>query len=144
MMFALLLCLFISEAKEIHFPKQEIVFDNGTVLKVEMATTYEQRAQGLMNRKTLAEGEGMLFVFDPPEVLSFWMKNTLIPLSIGFFRANKLLIDTQDMEPSNGPVREEFLPRYTSSEPAMFAIEVPKGWFQKKKIKADSKFSFKK
>jgi uncharacterized membrane protein (UPF0127 family) len=143
-MVALLFYLFIIEAKDLHFPKQEIVFDNGASLKVEMATSFEQRAQGLMNRKTLAEGEGMLFVFDPPEVLSFWMKNTLIPLSIGFFRANKELIEMQDMEPSHGPVREELLPRYISSEPAKYALEVPKGWFQKKKIKAHSKFRFKK
>lgn len=73
-MIALLFYLFIVEAKDVRFPKQEIVFDNGASLKVEMATSFEQRAQGLMNRKTLAEGEGMLFVFDPPEVLSFWMK----------------------------------------------------------------------
>jgi uncharacterized protein len=86
----------------------------------------------------------MLFVFDPSEVLSFWMKNTLLPLSIGFFRANKVLFEIKDMEPSHGPVRDEFLPRYSSREPAMYAIEVPKGWFHKNKIKENSKFTFKK
>lgn len=143
-MWQFLFCLFLIEAKAVSFPKKRIVFDNGTSLKVEMATSFEQRAQGLMNRKTLADGEGMLFVFDPPEVLSFWMKNTLLPLSIGFFSSDKLLMEIQDMEPSHGPVRDEFLPRYTSRQPAMYALEVPKGWFQKNKIKTNNRFSFKK
>lgn len=143
-MWQFLFCLFLIEAKAVSFPKKRIVFDNGTSLKVEMATSFEQRAQGLMNRKTLADGEGMLFVFDPPEVLSFWMKNTLLPLSIGFFSSDKLLMEIQDMEPSHGPVRDEFLPRYTSRQPAMYALEVPKGWFQKNKIKTNNRCSFKK
>lgn len=123
--------------------KKTVVFDNNVSLKVEIAITPTQKAQGLMGRTSLANGTGMLFEFQPPQILSFWMKNTLIPLSIGFFRANKTLIEIQDMEPSQGPVREEMLPRYVSSEPAMYAIEVPKGWFHKSKIKPGSKFRFK-
>ena len=125
------------------FHTKTVVFNNSISLRVEMALTPTQKAQGLMGRTSLAEGAGMLFEFQPPQILSFWMKNTLIPLSIGFFRANKTLIEIQEMEPSHGPVREEFLPRYVSSEPAMYAIEVPKGWFHKKKIKPGAQFRFK-
>lgn len=142
-MLILLNFIFFSIVQAGSLPYKTLVFNNGVSLKVEMALTPEQKAQGLMGRTNLAEGSGMLFEFQPPQILSFWMKNTLIPLSIGFFRANKTLIEIQDMEPIHGPVREEMLPRYVSSEPAMYAVEVPKGWFQKKKIKPGSQFRFK-
>lgn len=144
MIHALVVFFFLSPAKSALLPQKTIVFDNGVSLKVEMALTTEQKARGLMERTSLAQGEGMLFHFEPPQVLSFWMKNTLIPLSIGFFRSNKTLIEALDMEPSHGPVREELLPRYMSSEPAQYAIEVPKGWFSKNKIQNGMKFRFQK
>ncbi len=83
----------------------------------------------------------MLFMFMGEQYLSFWMKNTLIPLSIGYFDKNKKLIEVKDMEPVLGPVRDDQLPNYPSSKPAMFAIEVPKGWFAKKKIKPNDTFT---
>jgi uncharacterized protein len=136
--------LFFSQAQTVQLPQKTIVFDNGVSLKVEMALTTEQKSRGLMERTSLAQGTGMLFNFEPPQVLSFWMKNTLIPLTVGFFRANKTLIETFDMEPSHGPVREDLLPRYMSTEPAQYAIEVPKGWFAKNKIRSGMKFRFQK
>lgn len=135
--------VFFSLVQAESFKQKTVVFNNGVSLKVEMALTPGQKSQGLMGRTHLAEGSGMLFEFQPPQILSFWMKNTLIPLSIGFFREDKTLIEIQDMEPSHGPVREELLPRYVSSSAAMYAIEVPKGWFHKKKIKPGSQFRFK-
>lgn len=143
-MFSFFFFVFFLQAQTVQLPQKTIVFDNGITLKVEMALTSEQKARGLMERTSLAQGAGMLFNFEPPQVLSFWMKNTLIPLSIGFFRANKTLIETFDMEPSHGPVREELLPRYMSSESAQYAIEVPKGWFAKNKIRSGMKFRFQK
>ncbi|MES2272581.1 MAG: DUF192 domain-containing protein, partial [Chlamydiota bacterium] len=55
------------------------------ILTVELADTEVSITHGLMGRKTLRPGYGMLFVYKKPQILSFWMKNTLIPLSIGFF-----------------------------------------------------------
>ncbi len=139
-MFVFLLTLLLCEAQDIKFEKKTVTFDNGAQLKVEMAATAQEKEQGLMMRTSLAEGKGMIFVFQPAQPLSFWMKNTLIQLSIGFFRENRTLIEVKDMEPIHGPVREELLPRYVSSEPAMYAIEVPKGWFTRRKIKPGMRF----
>jgi uncharacterized protein len=129
---------------DVTFPKQTLRLSGNIVLKVEVATTVEQKSQGLMLRTKLKDGEGMLFVFPHEEILSFWMKNTLIPLSIGFFDKKKNLIEVLDMDPVIGPVRDEQLPRYQSSHPAMYALEVPKGWFAKKKIAPPAHFSLSK
>lgn len=142
-MITLFLSFALCTAQALTFPKKNLTFDNGVSLKVEMATTPQQKEHGLMGRTSLTMNQGMLFVFQPEQQLSFWMKNTLIQLSIGFFRENKTLIEIKDMEPIHGPVRDELLPRYVSTEPAMYALEVPKGWFSKNKIKPGMKFRLK-
>lgn len=108
------------------------------ILDVEIADTQESRAIGLMGRKTLPEGKGMLFVYDKAQRLAFWMKNTWIPLSIGFFDDQKILIKTLDMDPPVG----DHLIRYRSTAPARYALEVPQGWFERHKILVGNKFSF--
>lgn len=140
----LVLFVFLSGAEGQQFDKRNVVFSNGSRLTVEVAQTDMQRSQGLMNRTSLPQGQGMLFIFPQEQVLSFWMKNTLLPLSIGFFNKKKTLLEIQDMEPSVGPVRDENLPRYVSRDPTMYAIEVPRGWFAAKKIKPGATFSFQK
>jgi uncharacterized membrane protein (UPF0127 family) len=66
------------------------------------------------------------------------MKNTLIPLSIAFFNEDRELINVLDMEPQNAP---PFI-RYRSTAPALYALEVPQGWFEKHGIGRGAKFSF--
>jgi uncharacterized membrane protein (UPF0127 family) len=122
--------------------KNQKIEVGGKKLDVEVATTREERAQGLMFRKKLPEGRGMLFVFEKPQVLSFWMKNTFIPLAIGFFDKNHKLIDIQEMEPSKSEMETD-LPSYTSSGQSLYALEVPKGWFLKNKIKVGEKLKLK-
>jgi len=87
-----------------------------------MAITDAQRAQGLMYRKDLKDGEGMLFIFEQDQILSFWMKNTLIPLSIAYIASDGRIIEIYDMEPGN------LNPVY-SSRSVRYALEVPQGWF---------------
>lgn len=102
-------------------------------LTVELADTPDLRARGLMNRSSLSDREGMLFVFADEMKLSFWMKNTLIPLSIGFFNKSGKLLQITDMEPAS-PL--EINPQiYSSSKPAKYALEVPRGWFKRQSIK---------
>lgn len=113
---------------------------NGHCLKVEIADNPISRKQGLMGRKALPQGEGMLFIFEQPGILSFWMKNTLIPLSIGFFDASKRLIQMMDMCPGIG--KEEDLPIYLSRSLASYALEVPLGWFEEHNICIGMKFTF--
>jgi len=108
------------------------------ILTVEIADTEESRSKGLMGRKNLEEGRGMLFVYKEPEILNFWMKNTLIPLSIGFFDEKKTLIGTADMNPPRG----NSFPTTQSPKPSLYALEVPQGWFSRNKIHSGAKFSF--
>ena len=80
---------------------------------VEMATTDAERAQGLMNRKELPEGQGMLFDFQRDQEVGFWMKNTYIPLDMIFIRSDgrimRIAENTEPLSekivPSNSPVR---------------------------------------
>ena len=104
------------------------------ILNVEVAESDKARERGLMERSSLSDTQGMLFVFKDEKVRHFWMKNTYIPLSIGFFDKNKTLVDIQDMEPMNSPMDQK-VSRYTSIKPAMYALEVNRGWFKQKNIK---------
>jgi uncharacterized membrane protein (UPF0127 family) len=93
-----------------------------TVVKAEIASTDEERGQGLMFRKNLADGEGMLFVYERDQVLSFWMKNTLIPLSIAFIASDGKIIGIRDMYPHDES-------SVISNRSVRYALEVPQGWF---------------
>ena len=109
------------------FEKRDITIESsGTalVIKAEIARTEAQRSQGLMHRKDLKDGEGMLFIFEKDQILSFWMKNTLVPLSIAYITGDGRILEIYDMEPGSlNPVR--------SSRSARYALEVPKGWFSR-------------
>jgi len=107
------------------FEKRELTIEgkagNVTVM-AELALTPAQREQGLMYRKELKDGEGMLFVFQSDQVLSFWMKNTLVPLSIAYISHDGRILEIYDMQPQNlDPVH--------SSRSVRYALEVPQGWF---------------
>jgi uncharacterized protein len=98
-----------------------VIFGTDTV-RAEVARTPEQRERGLMYRESLEHGRGMLFVFPDVQIRSFWMKNTFIPLDIAYLDANLRIVDIQAMEPLDEDT-------YPSARPAMFALEVPLGWF---------------
>lgn len=109
-------------------------------IKVEIADTNSKRAYGLMFKEKLGSDEGMLFVFDTEEPVAFWMKNTLIPLAIGYFGRDQKLVDVQEMVPA---VAGELHPRsYPSKHPAKYALEMPKGWYARNKILLGAKFTF--
>jgi len=105
----------------------------GTVsLEVELARTETERNTGLMYRTKLEDGKGMLFIFEKDNILSFWMKNTLIPLSIAYISYDGTIIDIKNMYPHDiSPVH--------SSRSARYALEVPQGWFAKAGVKAGDK-----
>jgi uncharacterized membrane protein (UPF0127 family) len=91
---------------------------------VEIAATEDQRAQGLMHRRELPDGSGMLFVFDRDQIMSFWMKNTLIPLSIAFIASDGRVIEIKDMQAQSTRT-------VNSSRSVRYALEVPQGWFNR-------------
>jgi hypothetical protein len=112
------------------------------VLQVELADTPEAWRIGLSGRSELPENQGMLFVFKEPHILSFWMKDTTIPLSIGFFDANRVLLQIEEMNPPFQDSKK--LPIYKSDRPALYALEVSQGWFKRHQIKPGMRFSARK
>lgn len=98
------------------------------VVKAEIADTNEERTKGLMYREKLPDGEGMLFIFDKDDILSFWMKNTYIPLSIAFITNDGKIIDIRNMYPNDET-------SVMSSRSARYALEVPQGWFTRIGVK---------
>jgi len=118
--------LFSCKALE-KFEKRELVIEGKEIrvtVKAEIAATQAQHEQGLMYRKKLKDGEGMLFVFQNDQILSFWMKNTLVPLSIAYISYDGRILEIYDMQPGNlDPVK--------SSRSVRYALEVPQGWFSR-------------
>jgi uncharacterized membrane protein (UPF0127 family) len=97
---------------------------NGKKIQVEVARTEDEKARGLMFRESLGKDDGMLFAYDREEFLTFWMKNTLIPLSIAFIDRRGKIVDIQDLEPFS-------LNTHVSALPAQYALEMNKGWFKR-------------
>ncbi|MBN2322460.1 MAG: DUF192 domain-containing protein [Spirochaetes bacterium] len=97
---------------------------NGRPLRVEIARTPSERQKGLMHRDHIDPDFGMLFVFKEDRILSFWMKDTGIPLSIAFLDKNGKVTDIFDMEPFS-------LDTVRSSTPCRYAIEAQKGFFRR-------------
>ena len=99
-------------------------------VRVEVADDLFERARGLMYRTALGVNRGMLFVYPEEQKLSFWMRNTLIPLSIAFIDSELRIVDIQDMRPL-----DDEPPSYVSSGPAQYALEVNQGFFEKRGVK---------
>lgn len=99
----------------------------GAKLTVEVASTPDTRETGLMNRFSLQQDHGMLFVFEQAQPLAFWMKNTYIPLSIAFVDGNGRILNIEDMRPQDEST-------HWSRGMAQYAIEMRQGWFAAKGI----------
>lgn len=108
------------------FQPLEIVTKNGVqVFSVEMATTDEEKQTGLMYRKELADGKGMLFDFNPEQDISMWMKNTYVSLDMIFIRADgRILRIAENTEPLSTRI-------ISSGGPARAVLEVVAGTAQK-------------
>jgi uncharacterized membrane protein (UPF0127 family) len=94
---------------------------------VEIADAPDEQQTGLMGRPALAENSGMLFVFNDEQQRSFWMKDTLIPLSIAFIDSQGRIVDIQDMQPLDETP-------HLSAAPAQYALEVNQGFFTERGI----------
>ena len=99
----------------------------GSKLTVEVASTPETRETGLMNRFSLQQDHGMLFVFEQAQPQAFWMKNTYIPLSIAFVDGSGRILNIEDMRPQDEST-------HWSRGMARYAIEMRQGWFAAKGI----------
>jgi uncharacterized membrane protein (UPF0127 family) len=102
------------------------------IIKAELAITPEQQATGMMFRKEMGTNEGMLFVNEEPGLRCFWMRNTLIPLSIAFIADDGRIVNIADMEPRSEK-------SHCSAQPVRYALEMNLGWFAKRGLKAGSR-----
>lgn len=102
------------------------------LIDVQVAATPEQRATGLMFRKTMPTSEGMLFVFERASPQCFWMKNTLIPLTAAFVADDGTIVNLADMKPQTTE-------SHCSTQPVRYVLEMNQGWFGKKGMKAGFK-----
>jgi uncharacterized membrane protein (UPF0127 family) len=123
-------------SQNVQFETAELTIEtaegNSIGIIAETARTKRQQEQGLMHRNSLAHGKGMIFIFEREQILSFWMKNTRIPLSIAFISEDGKILEIHDMEPFN-------LTPVQSSYPARFALEVPQSWFSRVGIRVGNR-----
>ncbi|MBS3916787.1 MAG: DUF192 domain-containing protein [Sulfuritalea sp.] len=103
-------------------------------IEAEVASNNTERANGLMNRPSMPMQRGMLFVFPEPGVQCFWMKNTLIPLSIAFLDDAGKIVQIADMQPQS-------LDNHCSAKPVRFALEMNAGWFKSRGLAAGAKIT---
>ena len=99
------------------------------VVTAEVAATDKTRQIGLMYRFSLPPDHGMLFVHDAPRMLSFWMRNTYVPLSIAFIDAKGRIVNIEDMAPKTED-------SHCAKRPVRFALEMEQGWFARRGIAA--------
>lgn len=96
-------------------------------IRAAVAKTFEQRQIGLMYRREMAQHEGMLFVFDEAQPQCFWMKDTLLPLSIAFLADDGTVVNIADMQPQS-------LRSHCAQQPVRYVLEMNQGWFAKRGI----------
>ncbi len=126
----------LTDETKVVFQKQTMTLVSGKISKkitAEIAATEDQHERGLMFRQNLGKDNGMLFIFNDEMTRSFWMKNTLIDLSIGYFNKDKKLIDVQEMKAVTSILQQE-IPSYPSRAPAQYALEMNPNWFTKNRI----------
>lgn len=105
-------------------PAVTVTFEGAPPLRAEVARTRDQRARGLMQRTSLAPDAGMVFLFPEQTMVGFWMKGTLVPLSIAYVDGDRV-VSTAEMEPCRkDPCRD-----YPPSAPYTLAVEAPSGFF---------------
>ena len=102
------------------------------LIHAEVADSMATRMEGLMHRKSMPQGVGMVFVFDETATHCMWMKNTLIPLSVAFIDEAGAIINIAEMQPQSEQT-------HCAARPARYALEMNKGWFAQRGIKPGAK-----
>ena len=105
-------------------------------LEVEYAYTFEQRAKGLMFRKTLCSQCGMLFKFSGAKKASMWMQNTFLALDVAFITSDGVITDIKAMQPHD-------LTSVGASQAVLYALEMNQGWFAKNGVKVGDRLVIK-
>lgn len=132
--FCISVLLLTSSAMAIEFAHVEVTFKQ-TKLNLHLAETPEQRAQGLQHVEKLCPDCGMIFRFPNPKVVSFWMKNTQIPLDIAFIDQYGEILQIELLTPFN-------LESVRSDKAVKYAWEMNSGWFERSKLNVGDKVTF--
>ncbi|HEX7889987.1 MAG TPA: DUF192 domain-containing protein [Ramlibacter sp.] len=103
-------------------------------IDAQVAASPDQRMTGLMHRTEMPQQEGMLFVFEYPAQQCFWMKNTLLPLSVAFIEEDGTIANIDEM-------KAQTLDSHCSAKPVRYVLEMNQGWFARKGIKAGQKIA---
>lgn len=107
------------------------------VVRMQLAVNSHEMERGLMFRKSMKPDEGMLFVYGRPQGLGFWMRNTSLPLDIGFFDADGRLREVYPLYPFDETTVK------SKSESLQFALEVNQGWFRSNQVTPGARIDFK-
>ena len=102
------------------------------LIRAEVANTMASRMEGLMHRKSMPQGSGMVFVFEEKAAHCMWMKNTFIPLSVAFIDEAGVIVSISDMTPHSEQ-------SHCAARPARYALEMNQGWFAQRGIKPGAK-----
>ncbi len=120
-------------------PEPSIVrFGQDAQLMVDVADTDAEREQGLMGVTALPADQGMAFVWDAPTEATFWMKDTLIPLSIAFVDESDRVVAVEEMTPCT----TDPCPTYAATAPYITALEANAGWFEQHGVQAGDTMKF--
>lgn len=125
-----LMTLCLSSAQAAALPVIRLTAGSGN-LEVEVASNKAQRSLGLMNRASMPESRGMLFVYPAPAYFCMWMKNTKMPLSVAFIDAQGQVINIEDMAPQTET-------NHCTQRNATYALEANRGWFARHGVTAGS------
>jgi hypothetical protein len=113
-----------------------LYFDNGVSFEVELARTSAEQQTGLMNRESMPENHGMLFIFEENGPKTFWMKNTLIPLDMLFLDEDMAVVEIKANVP---PCKADPCATYPSEKSAKYVLELNAGSAEKNGIQVGAK-----
>ena len=122
-----------SNEPQMHLPRTELRAGMYRI-DAQVAQRFADRQHGLMLRQSMPAHEGMLFVFEQPDVQCFWMKHTLIPLTAAFVADDGTIVNLADMQPHDEN-------SHCSAKPVRFVLEMNQGWFKSKHIQAGAKLT---
>ena len=121
------------DAPQLNLPRIQITAGIYQI-DAQVAQAPEQRTTGLMFRREMPQQEGMLFIFEQPSGLCFWMKNTVLPLTAAFVADDGTIVNLADMKPQTTD-------SHCATKPVRYVLEMNLGWFTKRGIKAGSKLA---
>jgi uncharacterized membrane protein (UPF0127 family) len=128
---ALLACAAFAQEPQMNLPRVKLSAGMH-LIDAQVAATPDQRMTGLMHRREMPQHEGMLFVFEYAAQQCFWMKDTLLPLAVAFVADDGTIVNIDEMKPQT-------LDSHCSAKPVRYVLEMNKGWFAKKGIRAGTK-----